>query len=589
MIRSLMQLVPAQQRHRVTGYMSLAVLSVLARAVGTVLLVPLLAALFGPSPKDALPWLAALSAVTIATWWVDMIVARIGFDLGFAVLDGTQHEIADRLTHIRLDWLTAENTAIARQAIATSGVEVISLIINLLTPLINAILLPVGIAAALFFVAWQLGVAAALAIPVMLLALWGVSRLTRRADAVAAESNSALTERIIEFARTQQALRASRRVEPMRSHVGDALKGQHGAMMRLLGFQVPGQIMFSIAANIALIALAGTTTLLAMDGRLSVPEAIALIVVMARHLESFTVIGDLAPAIENIKGTLDKIRTVLTAPTPTTGSNDRVDVTAAPSICFDNVGFGYGPDGEKVLPGVGFTLEPGTTTAIVGPSGSGKSTVLGLMAGLLQPDSGRVLVDGVDAADLDHRAHRDLVSMVFQTPYLFDGSIRDNVQAGDPEADEDAVARACTLAQVDEITHRLPDGIHSRVAEGGAAVSGGERQRIGIARALLKPAPILLVDEATSALDTENESAVVAALTGDPRPRTRVIVAHRLASIRAADRVLFLEEGVIVQDGTVDELLATEGRFSEFWQQQHERAAWRLGTENVIDRATEGS
>ncbi len=223
-----------------------------------------------------------------------------------------------------------------------------------------------------------------------------------------------------------------------------------------------------------------------------------------------------------------------------------------------------------------FGLQPGTTTAIVGPSGSGKSTILALIAGLHQPSTGRVLLDGVDLAALDADARRAAVSVVFQHPYLFDGSLRDNVLVGNPAADADAVAGAMRLARVDELTGRLPDGDATAVGEAGAALSGGERQRVSIARALLKPAPVLLVDEATSALDTENEAAVVDALTADPRPRTRVIVAHRLASIRHADRVLFVEAGRIVEDGTIDELLAAGGRFARFWRQQRAASDWQI-------------
>jgi ATP-binding cassette subfamily B protein IrtB len=166
--------------------------------------------------------------------------------------------------------------------------------------------------------------------------------------------------------------------------------------------------------------------------------------------------------------------------------------------------------------------------------------------------------------------------VVFQHPYLFDGSVRENILVGDPGADDDRLARAVRLARVDELTARLPDGDASKVGEAGAALSGGERQRVSIARALLKPAPILLVDEATSALDTENEAAVVDALTADLQTRTRVIVAHRLASIRHADRVLFLDAGRIVEDGTIEGLLAAGGRFDEFWRQQHDAAGWQI-------------
>jgi len=575
MIRTWLQLVPADRRGRVIAYTVLALVSVVVRAVATVLLVPLVAALFSDTPQRALPWLGWLTAATVTGWVIDTATARIGFNLGFAVLDHTQHDVADRLPDVRLDWFTADHTATARQAIAATGPELVGLVVNLLTPLVTAVLLPAAIALALLPVSWQLGVAAMGGVPLLLGALWGSVRLARRADAAAGEANTALTERIIEFARTQQALRAARRVEPARSLVGDALAAQHGATMRLLGMQIPGQLLFSIASQLALILLAGATTALTVTDRLSVPEAIALIVVIARYLEPFTTISELAPALESTRATLDRIRAVLTAPVIDAGTETLRTHATAPRIEFEDVAFSYGAT-APALDGVSFVLQPGTTTAIVGPSGSGKSTVLALIAGLHQPTRGRVLVDGLDTATLDAETRRAASSVVFQHPYLFHGTIRENVFAGDPGAGDDQFTRAVALARVDELTGRLPGGAESIVGEAGSALSGGERQRVSIARALLKPAPILLVDEATSALDTENEAAVVDALTADPQSRTRVIVAHRLASIRHADRVLFLDNGRVVEDGSVHELLSAGGRFDEFWRQQQDAAEWRI-------------
>ena len=580
MIRTWINLVPADRRGKVISYALLAFVSVVVRAVGAVLLVPLVGALFSDAPRGALAWLGWLTAATVTGWVVDTLTARIGFDLGFAVLDHTQHDVADRLPQVRLDWFTADNTAMSRQAIAATGPELVGLVVNLLTPLTTAVLLPAVIALALLPISWQLGAAALAGVPLMLGALWASARLTRRADAAAGDANTVLTERIIEFARTQQALRASRRVEPARSLVGSALAAQHSATMRLLGMQIPGQLLFSIASQLALILLAGATTVLTVNGTLTVAEAIALIVVIARYLEPFTTVSELAPALESTRATLDRIRGVLDAPVVETGAgrlrDGARDGSKAPVIEFDDVAFGYDGDSAPVLDGVSFSLEPGTTTAIVGPSGSGKSTILALIAGLHQPTRGRVLLDGADAATLDAEARRGASSVVFQHPYLFGGTIRENVLAGDPAAGDDRLAGAIALARVDELIGRLPDGAETVVGEAGSALSGGERQRVSIARALLKPAPLLLVDEATSALDTENEVAVVDALTADPRSRTRVIVAHRMASIRHADRVLFVDNGKIVEDGTVDELLAAGGRFDEFWRQQHEAADWHI-------------
>jgi ATP-binding cassette subfamily B protein IrtB len=307
-----------------------------------------------------------------------------------------------------------------------------------------------------------------------------------------------------------------------------------------------------------------------------VPAAIALIVVIARYLEPFTTLSELAPALESTRATLERIRTVLTAPLIDAGTQTLRGQSSAARIEFDDVTFGY--HGAPVIDRVSFCLQPGTTTAIVGPSGSGKSTILALIAGLHQPTRGRVLVDGLDAVTLDAETRRAASSVVFQHPYLFHGTIRENVLVGNPDANDEEFSRAVALARVDELTNRLPEGVETVVGEAGSALSGGERQRVSIARALLKPAPILLVDEATSALDTENEAAVVDSLTADPASRTRVIVAHRLASIRHADRVLFLEDGRIVEDGSVDELLAAGGRFSEFWRQQQEATEWRILT-----------
>ncbi|MCV7411898.1 iron ABC transporter permease [Mycobacterium florentinum] len=579
MIRTWISLVPAERRAKVNAYVVLALVSVVVRAVGAVLLVPLVGALFSDAPQRALAWLGWLSVATVTGWIVDTATARTSFELGFAVLDHSQHDVADRLPGVRLDWFTADNTALARQAIAATGPELVGLVVNLLTPLTTSVLLPAVIGLALLPISWQLGVAALAGVPLLLGALWASLRLTRRADAAAGDANSALTERIIEFARTQQALRAARRVEPARSLVGSALAEQHSATMRLLGMQIPGQLLFSIASQLALIALAGATAALTVDGTLTVAEAVALIVVIARYLEPFTIVSELAPALESTRATLDRIRGVLTAPAVAAGSGDLPGTAVAPRIEFDDVAFGYDGASTPVLDGVSFALEPGTTTAIVGPSGSGKSTILSLIAGLHQPTRGRVVVDGTDAATLNTEARRALSSVVFQHPYLFHGTIRDNIFAGNPTAGDDQFGRAVALARVDELIGRLPDGADTVVGEAGSALSGGERQRVSIARALLKSAPVLLVDEATSALDTENEVAVVDALTADPQARTRVIVAHRLASIRHADRVLFVDNGRVSEDGSIDELLAAGGRFSEFWRQQHEAADWHIASD----------
>ncbi|WP_138843190.1 ABC transporter ATP-binding protein [Rhodococcus pyridinivorans] len=576
MIHTLFSLLPPGSRTLAVAHLALTVVGVVLRAAGVVVLVPLVGALFGPDPGDAWPWLGVLALLTILGWIIDGLAARRGFDLGFGLLANGQSEVSERIARIRLAWFSSENTATARQAIAATGPDLVGIIIYLVTPAIGAVLLPFAIAVALIPISWPLAVAALAGIPLLVGAYFLSVRLSRREEQVASDSNVELTERIVEFARTQQALRAARRAEPTRSLVGEALAKQHAATGRLLLMQIPGQVVFSIASQLALVILAGTVVLSTVRGDVDVPEAIALIVVIVRYLDPFTTLGDISGGIEASLATLRRIREVLTA--PAVDDAGTMTVTGrAPRIELRGVGFWYDTNTPAVLEGLDLALEPGTTTAIVGPSGSGKSTVLALLAGLVTPRVGQILVDGVDITELDPASRRALTSVVFQEPYLFDGTIRENIRVGDPEADDAAVENVARLACADDIVNRSPDGWDTRVGEGGSALSGGERQRVSIARALLKPAPLLLLDEATSALDTENETAVVQALGADPVSRTRVIVAHRLASIRTADRVVFLERGRIAEDGAVDELLAAGGRFADFWTQRDSASAWQIG------------
>lgn len=577
MLSSLIRLIPPTHRGPLYAYCVLSVVSVAIRAASCLLLVPLLGALFGTAPADALPWLGVLTAVTVGGWMVDTALARLGYSIGFALLNDSQHQVADRLTHIPLGWFSAERTALARQAISSGGPELVGFIANLLTPLIGAALLPAALTAGLFFISWKLGVAAAITLPLLLGALLAGIRIVRSADEADTRAHSALTERILEYARTQAALRASRRVAPARSQTGQAVAAARGTTMRLLLFQIPGQLIFSVVSQIALILLVGTITMLAVRGEIGAPQAVALMVVVVRFLEPFTVLADLAGAVENSRAVFERLNTIITAeaadqPAPAPASAQ----TPAPRIQFRDVTFRYRDAGEHVLRGINFTLEPGTTTAIIGPSGSGKSTILSLIAGLQEPESGQILIDGTDIAALDPATRRAQVSMIFQHPYLFDGPIRDNILVGHPSANEQQTQQAIALARVDEIIQRLPHADQTRVGEAGTALSGGERQRVSIARALLKPAPILLIDEATSALDTENETAVTEAIGSDPRARTKVMIAHRLSAIRNADHVLFIDDGKIVEEGSIAELTEFGGRFAEFWRQQESTSGWRI-------------
>jgi subfamily B ATP-binding cassette protein MsbA len=231
------------------------------------------------------------------------------------------------------------------------------------------------------------------------------------------------------------------------------------------------------------------------------------------------------------------------------------------------VRFSYGP-GKPVIRGIDFEAPPGTVVALVGSSGSGKSTLAALAASFLTPDEGRVLVDGVDLAEVVLASYRSQLGLVLQDDFLFDGSIRDNLLFARADASQAEVEDAARRAFVAEFTDRFPDRLDTVIGERGVKLSGGQRQRVTIARAILAKPRILLLDEATSSLDTESEAFIQESLQELLEGRTTFVIAHRLSTIRRADLILVIEDGRIVERGRHDELMAKAGRYHKLYTVQ---------------------
>ncbi|MET4634534.1 ABC transporter transmembrane domain-containing protein [Kaistia defluvii] len=269
--------------------------------------------------------------------------------------------------------------------------------------------------------------------------------------------------------------------------------------------------------------------------------------------------------ISNATGAAERLAEIL-AEKPSIAAPSKPQRLAEPvrgAVAFEDVGFAY-PEGGRgpAIRHIGFRVEPGERVAVVGPSGAGKSTLFNLMLRFYDPQQGRVTVDGVDIRDLDPVALRSHIAIVPQDTVVFAASAAENIGIGHPGADRDAIKRAAVSAHADAFLVTLPEGYETELGERGVTLSGGQRQRIAIARAILKDAPILLLDEATSALDAESEVAVQDALDELMVGRTTIVIAHRLATILKADRILVMDGGAIVEEGTHEALVRHGGLYA---------------------------
>jgi ABC-type multidrug transport system fused ATPase/permease subunit len=236
-------------------------------------------------------------------------------------------------------------------------------------------------------------------------------------------------------------------------------------------------------------------------------------------------------------------------------------------IKFKEVSFSY-EEGKEVLHEVSFDAPPGSVTALVGSSGSGKSTIAGLAATFLQPQSGKITLDGIDLSTVNLGSYRQFLGVVLQDDFLFEGTIRENILFPRPNATEEQLLNAVKAAYVNEFTDRFEEGLDTVIGERGVKLSGGQRQRIAIARAILADPKILILDEATSSLDTESESLIQKSLAELMKGRTTFVIAHRLSTIRQANQILVIEHGKIEERGTHDELIAKQGRYYNLYTYQ---------------------
>ena len=313
------------------------------------------------------------------------------------------------------------------------------------------------------------------------------------------------------------------------------------------------------------------------DGTMDLLYCIMMMISALLIYESLDSMSAFSALIRNIQIAVAKTKEIMDMPPM---DIDGAEITPAKrDIELKNVDFSY--DRKKIIDNVCLTIPEKTTTAFVGPSGGGKTTLCHLMARFWDVQGGQVLLGGRNVKDYSFDSLMRNFSFVFQNVYLFEDTIANNIRFGEPEASMEKVIEAAKKARCHDFITALPDGYHTVIGEGGASLSGGEKQRISIARAIMKDAPVIILDEATANVDPESEAELTAAIEALTKEKTIIMIAHRLKTVRHADQIFVVDNGRIVQHGTHGELIAEEGIYKTFVEGRQEAASWKISQASV--------
>ncbi|MBE1536394.1 ABC transporter ATP-binding protein [Actinomadura algeriensis] len=561
MIRMLLRVLGRDYARPVRRTVALMTAAAVVEGLSYALLVPVLRALLADDPADARPWLGAFGAAVAAYAVLRYVSDLSGFRAGIALLRGVYHRFGDHLARLPIGWYGQDRVGEVSVLASRGVLQAMTVIVHLLGPFVFACVTPLTIVAVMFAFDWRMGLAALAAAPVVAAIQIRAGRSTAAADAERHERDRQATGRVIEYLQAQPVLRAGGRTTERFRLLDDSLRDVRRASRRTVLSALPATVGLAFTVQAMFTALLVLGAHLALGGHIGAAEVLAILVLAARCADPLLSLSHIGSQIRGARHELTRLEAVLrTEPLP------EPDAPARPrdhGLRLESVTFAHGD--RTVLDGLSLSVPEGRRLAVVGPSGAGKSTLLQLLARFHDVNGGAVRVGGVDVRDISTEELMSRIAIVFQDVYLFDGTIEENVRLGRPGAGRDEVRAAAAAARLDEVVDRLPAGWDTGVGEGGARLSGGERQRVSIARALLKDAPIVLLDEVTSALDPVNEAAVHDGIERLMAGRTVVMVAHRLRTVRRADRIAFLDGGRIAEEGGHEELLRRGGRYADYW------------------------
>ncbi|MEN0004436.1 MAG: ABC transporter ATP-binding protein [Bacteroidota bacterium] len=441
-----------------------------------------------------------------------------------------------------------------------------------ITNIANAVFGVLVLAGFLLWLDWRLAITLLLALVIVLpLMQWSRRLVTRLGQQqIAARNNTGA--RFLEYAQGIQHIKSYGMTGARFASLDRALASLRRESIRVEAIPGPVILVVGVIFELFFVLMIWLALYFLLEGSLTIPVLIAFLIIGYRLYEPLKVLMVEYPVLSYMNVSLERVIALLEAQEQEVGQHLQPEHY---DIAFHDVHFSY-IEGEKVLDGIRFSAPSGTLTALVGASGSGKTTITALIARFWDIQKGQITIGGIDLREMAPQTVYSVISEVFQEVYLFNGSIYDNILIGNPHASETEVLEAAQQAQLLEFTDRLPEGLQTKVGEGGSKLSGGQKQRISIARALLKDAPIVLLDEATASLDPENEIYIQRAIQALVKDKTVIVIAHKLSTIQQADQILVLEEGHVVETGVHQELLSQNGYYTKLWHLQQQARGWKI-------------
>ena len=408
-----------------------------------------------------------------------------------------------------------------------------------------------------------------------LLFLWVNSRLLKKSRELSPgrlAAQTKLVDAVLEYIQGMSVVRAFHRDKAANQTLNNTIKETENQNFKLERKRIPYNVLEQVVLRVTSVLAILLSIWLFLQGNMSLFTCLMMVVSAFLVYSELESAGEMFFMLPMIDASIDRVEEIDRAPRMDEGGS--VQVPKSHDISFDHVDFSYGD--RKIIDDVSFTIPEGTTTAIVGPSGSGKTTLTSLMARFWDVKKGSVKLGGIDVKDYSLDSLMSNFSMVFQNVYLFNDSIENNIKFGKPEASHEEVVAAAKAARCHDFIMALPDGYDTVIGEGGATISGGERQRLSIARAMLKDAPVVILDEATANVDPENEAELQAAIEALTGGKTIIMIAHRLKTVRHANQILVVDHGRIVQQGTHDQLIQQKGIYADFILNRKAAIDWKI-------------